>query len=188
MDVIAAAVYHPAGEGGTPMASEQIIAVASDALRGIVQAALPENTSIVLRAPAATDPQAGVWLHLFRIAQPPVARSIPVIGADGRRMRTAVQLHLDYLICAQADDTLHAHALLGMALAALGNMPVLDDGSMRALLSQPSRLDALLPAALSLQWKAIELPLAEQSGVWSAVGLPQQPGMFWRAEALWQAE
>jgi hypothetical protein len=170
------------------MASEQIIAVASDALRGIVHAALPIETTVALRALAAADTQAGVWLHLFRIAQPPVARSIPVIGADGRRMRTAVQLHLDYLICARADDTLHAHALLGMALAALGNMPVLDDVSMRALLSQPSRLDALLPAALSLQWKALELPLAEQSAVWQAAGVAQQAGMFWRGEALWQAE
>lgn len=170
------------------MASEQIIATASDALRGIVQAALPEGASAALRAPAAADTQAGVWLHLFRIAQPPAARSIPVIRADGRRMRTAVQLHLDYLIGAHADDTLQAHALLGMALAALGNLPVLDDASLRPLLSQPGRLDALLPAALSLQWKAIELPLQEQAAVWQAMGVAQQAGMFWRGEALWQAE
>lgn len=169
------------------MASEQIIAVVSDALRGLVQAALPEGATAVLGAPPEAEAAEGVWLHLFRISQPPVMRTTPVIAASGKRLNRETQLHLDYLVCGRAVDRLQAHALLGMALTELGNRPMLEDRSVRPLLSQPARHDALLPGSLSLQWKALDLSLLDQAAVWQASGAAQQAGMFWRADVNWRA-
>lgn len=170
------------------MASDQIIAVVSDALRGLVQAALPDGAVAELGAPPRhADAAEGVWLHLFRIAQPPVMRTTPVIAASGKRLNRETQLHLDYLICGQAGDRLQAHALLGMALAALGDRPIMEDRIVRPLLSQPVRHDALLPGSLSLQWKAVDLSVLEQAAVWQASGAAQQAGMFWRADVNWRA-
>lgn len=169
------------------MASENIIAVVSDALRGQVQAALPEGAAAMLGVPRQADVFEGVWLHLFRIAQPPVMRTTPVIAASGKRLNRETQLHLDYLICGQAPDGLQAHALSGMALAALVDQPMLGDRELRPFLSQPHRHDALLPGSLSVQWKALDLPLLEQAAVWQASGTPQQAGVFWRADVNWRS-
>lgn len=169
------------------MASEQIIAVVSDTLRGQLQAALPEGALAMLGVPRQAPAIEGLWLHLFRVGQPPVMRTTPVIAASGRRLNRETQLHLDYLVCTQAGDGLQAHAMLGMALAALVDRPMLGDQELRPFLSQPQRHDALLPGSLSVQWKALDLPLLEQTAVWQASGIPQQAGVFWRAEVNWRS-
>ena len=169
------------------MGSEQIIAVVSDVLRGQVQAVLPEGAVAALGAPRQEDAVEAVWLHLFRITQPPVMRTTPVIAASGKRLNRETQLHLDYLICGEAIDALQAHALSGMALTALIDQPMLGDRDLRPLLSQPQRHDALLPGSLSVQWKTLDLPLLEQAAVWQASGMPQQAGVFWRADVNWRS-
>jgi len=168
------------------MSSDQLIAVMSDAMRGLLQAAMSSGSSVVLAAPHE-DAQDGLVLHLFRIAQPPLARASPVIGSDGRRLRQATNVHLDYLITGPAGDALQAHALLGTALRALGEVYVFDEVSLQPLMSRPDRLQSLNAKTLLVQLRALDLPLAEQAAVWSACGARQRAGVFWRIEASWEA-
>lgn len=168
------------------MSSDQLIAVMSDAMCGLLQAAMPSGCSVVLAAPH-DEGQDGLALHLFRITQPPLARASPVIGADGRRLRQATNVHLDYLITGPANDPLHAHALLGTALRALGEVYVFDEASLQPFLSQPQRLQSLDAKTLLVQLRTLDLPLAEQAAVWSACGAKQRAGVFWRVEANWEA-
>lgn len=170
------------------MSSDQLIAVATDALRGLMQAALPAGSAVRVGPPSDGEAVSGLSIHLFRIATIPALRQAsPVIRADGQRLRAQVGLQLDYLICGQGGEPLAELGLLGTALAALGDSPVREGHSLPALLSQPERLASLSPGLLTLQWRVLDLPVEQVSGVWLASGMRQQGGVFCRAEAVWQA-
>lgn len=171
------------------MSQETLIAVVTDALRGQVQAELPAELRVSLGETApAGEGTAGVSVHLFRVALPIVARSVPLLSGDGRRLRPEMNLQLDYLLVGRADDALRAQASLGTAMRALLQAPMQQEESIRSLLSRPELLDALLPASLSVHWKALELPLQEQAAVWAALGERMGNGMFWRADVAWQGK
>ena len=59
--------------------------------------------------------------------------------------------------------------------------------SLAALVSQPERLEAVGPGSLGIQWRVLDLPVDQVSGVWLASGMRQRGGVFCRAEAVWQA-
>lgn len=171
------------------MTQNALIAVSSDALRGLLQSAMPATVNVQLAAPSAEAAVAeSVSLHLFRIASPPAARAVPVLGADGRRLHAAQLLHLDYLVDARAADPLQAQQLLGTALHALVRLPLIDLPGIGPLLSQPERLDTLLPASLGITFKALDLPLAEQAALWRSLGVSARGSLYWRAEVLWQSQ
>jgi len=167
------------------MSSDGLIAVMSDALRGLLQGAMPDGAEVALAAPG--DAAGGLSLHLFRVAQPPMTRSAPVLGSDGKRLRQAVNVNLDYLVAGPAGDALQAHALLGAAMRAFGQVFVYDDHSIKSLLSDPARLAALKAKSLLVQLKPLDLPLEEQCSVWQASGSKQRAGLFLRVEAAWEA-
>lgn len=171
------------------MSQENLIAVASDALRGQVQAALPSERQVLLgSAPSASGAAEGVVVHLVRVTMPPMARSVPLLAGDGRRLRPEMNLQLEYLLVGHGSDALHAQVCLGAAMRALLQAPMLsDEHAIRPLLSRPELLDPLLPAVtLSAHWKALELPLSDQAAVWAAIGGKMGNGVFWRADVSWQ--
>lgn len=170
------------------MASDQLIAVATDALRGLVESAVPAGTPVMLGAPSPEgEPIPGLSVHLFRIGQLPVVRATPVLGTDGRRMRPEVGLQLDYLISGLGGEPLQELGLLGNALQAMGDSPVRERDGLGALLSQPDRLNSIAAGAVTVQWRVLDLPLDHQCQVWTASGMPQRGGLFCRAEVVWQA-
>lgn len=60
------------------MSSDQLIAVATDALRGLVQAALPLGTPVVVGLPSPEgEDLSGLSVHLFRIGVLPLVRAVP---------------------------------------------------------------------------------------------------------------
>ena len=170
------------------MSSDQLIAVATDALRGLIQSALPTGTSVLVGPPSPEGEEvSGLSIHLFRIGLQPVVRAVPVLGPGGRRMRPEVGLHLDYLVSGLGGDPLEELGLLGTALQALADTPLPLPQTLPALLSQPERLAALQPGSLSIQWRVLDLPVDQVSGVWLASGMRQRGGVFCRADAVWQA-
>ena len=170
------------------MSSDQLIAVATDALRGVMQAAVPPGSAVLVGAPSPEGGEvSGLSVHLFRIGLLPLVRAVPMIGADGRRVRPELGLQLDYLISGLGGEALQELGLLGTALQALADSPVRERQSLPALLSQPDRLSALSPGALTIQWRVLDMPLDQVSGVWLASGMRQRGGVFCRAEAVWQA-
>ena len=170
------------------MSSDQLIAVATDALRGLLQAALPAD-SVVLVGPPSPEGQevSGVSLHLFRIGtNPAVRQAAPVARGDGTRLQPPFGLQLDYLISGLGGEALEELGLLGAVLQALMDSPVREGDSLAALLSQPERLAAMSPGSLKLQWQVLDLPIEQVSGVWLASGMRQRGGVFCRAEVVWQ--
>jgi hypothetical protein len=170
------------------MPQDALIAVVTDALSGQLQSTLPAEVSVSLGLPAdARRKVEGIIVHLFRTSMPPTARSVPLLGNDGRRLRPEINLQLDYLLVARSHDRLQAHVWLGIALRSLLQSQIQQEESIRPLLSKPELFDSLLPASLSLHWKPLELPLQEQAAVWVAVGeKTMEAGSFWRVDATWQ--
>ena len=170
------------------MSSDQLIAVATDALRGLMQAAVPSGMPVLVGPPSPEgEAMSGLSVHLFRIGVLPLVRAVPTIGADGRRVRPELGLQLDYLISGLGGEALQELELLGTALHALVDAPVRDRQALPALLSEPDRLSALSPGAFTVQWRVLELPVDQQCQVWVASGMRQRGGVFCRAEAIWQA-
>ena len=170
------------------MSSDPLIAVATDALRGVVQAALPAGSVVCIGPPAPGEVQLpGLSLHLYRIGVMPLVRAVPVLGADGRRMRPEIGLQLDYLLSGLGGEALEELGLLGRALQALSDSPVRERASLAALVSQPERLEAVGPGSLGIQWRVLDLPVEQASAVWLASGMRQRGGLFCRAETVWRA-
>jgi hypothetical protein len=170
------------------MSSDQMIAVATDALRGLVQAALPSGSAVLVGPPSPEGEElAGLSVHLYRIGVLPLVRAVPVLGSDGRRMRPEIGLQLDYLVSGLGGEALEELALLGAALHALVDSPVRERQSLQGLLSEPERLASLAPGSLTLQWRILDLPVDQVAAVWQASGMRQRGGVFCRAEAVWQA-
>ena len=170
------------------MSSDQLIAVATDALRGLMQAAVPPGLPVLVGPPSPEgEALSGLSVHLFRIGVLPLVRAVPTIGSDGRRVRPELGLQLDYLVSGLGGEALQELELLGTALHALVDSPVRERQSLPVLLSEPDRLSALSPGSFTVQWRVLELPVGEQCQVWVASGMRQRGGVFVRAEAVWQA-
>src|SRR5687768_15723844 len=135
-------------KGEVAMSSDQLIAVATDALRGLVQAALPPGTPVIVGLPSPEGEElSGLSVHLFRVGVLPLVRAVPMIGPDGRRVRPELGLQLDYLVSGLGGEALQELGLLGKALHALADAPVRERQSMAALLSEPDRLAAMSPGS-----------------------------------------
>lgn len=170
------------------MSSDQLIAVATDALRGLMQAAVPPATAVVVGPPSPEGEElSGLSVHLYRIAVLPLVRAVPVLGNDGRRKRPELGLQLDYLISGLGGEALEELGLLGAALQALTDSPVRERQRLPELLSQPDRLSTVSPGTLTIQWRVLDMPADQMSGIWLASQMRQRGGVFCRAEAVWQA-
>jgi hypothetical protein len=170
------------------MSSDQLIAVATDALRGLIQAAVPPGTAVIVGPPSPEGEElSGLSVHLYRIGVLPLVRAVPVLGNDGRRKRPEIGLQLDYLISGLGGEALEELGLLGTALQALADSPVRERQLLPELLSQPERLSTLSPGTLTIQWRVLDIPIDQVSGIWLASGMRQRGGVFCRAEAVWQA-
>ena len=166
------------------MSSDDLIALASDALRGLLQSALPAGVPVVAGAPEDTG--AGLWLPLLRIPEPAEWRQAPGAGEDPAARRRDLHLRMDYLVAGAADEALQAHALLGAALHVITDQPVLDRNHLAPLLSQPHRLTATPASELVLRWRLLDLSLAEQATLWIASAAAQRAGLFVQGDVVWR--
>ena len=114
------------------MATHQAIAAVSLALKGLLDRALPKDefpdAAIELLQPGdyATGMAEGVSLLLYRVAINHTQRNLPPRNAlDGTRFRPPLPVDLHYLLSAWSDDADTQQSLLGWAMRALEDTPIL---------------------------------------------------------------
>ena len=169
------------------MSSDEVIALATDALRGQLLSGLPGDATVIVGAPSLEGRAvSGLFVQLLRVGIDPVVRNAPVRVGDVGHASPALGLQLDYLVGGLGGEALAELGLLDAALQWVLGAPRHDRESVGAVLSQPERLAALSPGTLGLRWVLLDLPLDQVSGVWVACGMRQRAGVFARGEVSWR--
>lgn len=170
------------------MSLQEPIALATDALRGHVQALLSPARTVVGGAPSPAEPGApGVFVLPLRIAVSSAVRNrIPARNADGTRAHPALDLELDYLIAGLGGEGLAELAMLDAVVRWLYASPM----SVHKAPGEDSpgserRTDAASDT-LTVRWGLLDVPLEQTAQIWSASGMPQRAGIFVRANLSWQ--
>lgn len=171
------------------MASPEVMALVTDALRGQLVFALPAGTHVVVGAPSMEAPAGeGVFVHVLRTAVSNVRRNDGIQRrADGSLLRAPLHLELDYLIAGQGGEALAELALLDAVLQWVDAAPVRTHEAMADGLSQPARWAALAPGSLTVRWVMLDLSLEQAAAIWAATGMRQRASVFLRAEVQWRA-
>lgn len=171
------------------MSSDELIALATERIRGQLLSVLPVDATVIVGLPSP-DGQAvsGLFVHLLRIGIDPAVRNAPApVGELGYAL-PGLGLQLDYLIGGLGGEALAELGLLDAALQWVLGAPRRDRESLPEVLSQPERLAALSPGILGLRWVLLDLPLDQVSGVWVGCGMRQRAGVFVRGEVSWRME
>ena len=170
------------------MSSDEVIALATDALRGQLLSVLPGDATVIVGAPSLEGQAvSGLFVHLLRIGIDPAVRNAPAPVGEVGHASPALGLQLDYLVGGLGGEALAELGLLDAALQMVLGAPRHDRESVGAVLSQPERLAALSPGALGMRWVLLDLPLDQVSDVWVASGMRQRAGVFVRGEVSWRA-
>jgi hypothetical protein len=116
------------------MAGYPAIAATSEAILGLVQraAAGSEFAGVMFKhyqASSFEQPmQEGIALYLYRVTVNG-NRNLPArVGLDGRRFAPPIPLDLHYLVIAWATDAIRQQRLLGFAIRAIEDTPILPAG------------------------------------------------------------
>lgn len=154
------------------MATYQAIAAVSQALKGLLDRALPKDefpdAAIKLLQPAeyANGMAEGVSLLLYRVAINQTQRNLPTRNApDGTRYRPPLPVDLHYLLSAWSDDADTQQCLLGWAMRLLGDTPVLAGN-----LINPFTLEKpVFRADESVELVSDPLPLEQWLALWATL-------------------
>ena len=174
------------------MSLDPIVAVVTDALRGLLHEGLPALPAPLSAARVAVGLAAGddaplpPELAVQLVALAPVQASArPPRRGEGPRPPQV--LDLDYLVAARAADPLDADALLGFALDKLAREPVVNPLRLAALVD-PARLARLGPDnPRSLTLLPMPLPVAEATALWRALRQPLRPALSYRVRVSCEA-
>ena len=173
---------------GIAMSSLELLALATDALRGQLQSVLPPGAEVIVGVPSREGQAvSGLFVHLLRFGIDPAVRNAPARAGEAGHASPALGLHLDYLIGGLGGEALAELGLLDAALQMVLDAPRHDRGSVTAVLSQPERLAALSPGTLGLRWVLLDLPLDQVSGVWVGCGMRQRAGVFVSGFIAWRS-
>lgn len=171
------------------MSSDELVALATDALRGQLLSVLPGDATVIVGAPSLEGQAvSGLFVQLLRIGVDPVVRNAPARVGDVGHASPALGLQLDYLVGGLGGEALAELGLLDAALQWVLGAPRHDRESLAEVLSQPDRLAALSSGTLGLRWVLLDLPLDQVSGVWVGCGMRQRAGVFVRGEVSWRSE
>jgi hypothetical protein len=128
----------------------------------------------------ASPMSAGVSLYLYRLTVSANRNLPPRIGPDGRRRRPPIPLDLHYLLTAWAEDAIRQQRLLGFAIRALEDTPVLPAGVLNQHAPEP---DLFGPAeTVELVFEAISLQ--DESAVWYIAQNREQPSATYVARMV----
>lgn len=121
------------------MASANAIAAVGQAILSLIAAAVPhdEFLSAQFEMYQAKDFQSpmdeGISLYLYRITPAGEIRNYPPrVAPDGRRYRQALPINLHYLLSSWARDAVKQQRLMGWAMRALEDTPILPAGVLNA--------------------------------------------------------
>jgi hypothetical protein len=173
------------------MAGTDAIAATTDAIRTLldgvakdsatfstVNVAIFQSDDLQTPLTAETSPSVSVLLH--RVSVSPARRNAPVrIGPLGERYRPAIPLDLYYLVTAWAGDPRMSQRLLGWAVRALEDAPILPS----ALLNDNGWDGTFSPEeTVELTWA----PLTPQDefDIWQVAQTNQQPSASYVARTV----
>jgi hypothetical protein len=160
------------------MARYQAIAATGQAILGLLADACPkpefDGARFELFQPkdfgSAIDE--GVTLYLYRIAINGSRRNLPpTVGPDGKRYRPPIPLDFHYLLTAWAKTAARQQRLLGWAIRALQDVPVLPASFLATYAPEP---DVFRPGeAVELIFDS--LTLQDMNNLWSAAKITPPP-------------
>lgn len=159
------------------MALTPAIAATSEAVLGLVQSAArgTEFNGVTFAHYQASNFQSpmseGISLWLYRVTVS-ANRNLPArIGRDGVRTRPPIPLDLHYLVTAWAGDAIKQQRLLGFAVRALEDTPVLPAGVLNQHGPEP---DVFRPdETVELVFES--LSVQDASYVWEVAQTKEQP-------------
>lgn len=123
----------------------------------------------------------GISLYLYRIGLNAARRNLPVrIGLDGLRYRAPLPVDLYYLMTAWAKSAERQHRLLGWAMRALEDVPLLSAGLLNDIGPEP---EIFFPNE-TVEMVFDPLSLQDMYNIWSTMKVSPQPSASYVARAV----
>ena len=183
------------------MANALAIAAVSQVLQHLLQAGatrddlemfLDREVRVTVQPPGDDGQLARINLFMYHALESAHARSAgaPHFDQDGERVNYApLLLDLRYCVTAYASDDFQSEILLGSAVTALHEMPVLSRQNVLAVLEQDGSETSLLHSGLAEQVERIRIRhrnLSEDtaSRVWSAFQTPYRASAFYEVSVV----
>lgn len=168
------------------MALYTAIAATSQTIAGVLRrAATPGEFSgvsfeVYQGSDFATPMSQGVSVYLYRVTVN-ANRNLPArIGRDGNRHKPPIPLDLHYLVTAWAGDPVKQQRMLGFAIRALEDMPILASGLLNRNGPEP---DVFRPEeSVELVWESV--PVQDLSDVWKVAQIKEQPSATYVARMV----
>jgi hypothetical protein len=148
---------------------------------------------VVTAEPPLDDPdRTRLNIFLYRATESGAQRSqaMPTHDAEGRAIRRpTLTLDLHYAVTAYADDDFQSELMLGCAMQALNETPLLDRALIQNILSQDTSSNSLLNSRLGEQIDNIRIRhrnLSEDvfTRLWSAFHVPYRLSAFYEVSAV----
>jgi hypothetical protein len=171
------------------MASADGIAATSDGIRAVLDRAVAATTFTGLHIehfgagelqspPGSSDVVVSVWL--YRVTPSAVRRSsTQLVTVDGQTLNAPVLVDLYYLVTAWAKAPLLRQQLLGWAIRALDDTPVLP-----ASLLNDGPWHGVFRATETVELSALPLTMQEEYDVWQVAQQSQQPSASYIVRGL----
>lgn len=170
------------------MTNPLALASVSRLLKAMLQAmARQQNLAVTVSAlPPRPAPgpaeSAELSIHLYRVSQGPRDQTAGRPNPGGRIQGPKLALDLHYLVSARSSREYEAEVLLGHAMAALHETPMIANSLIQALLPDD-------PAQLASQSEIIrivpqDLSLEEMSELWRALGTEMRPAAAYQVSTV----
>lgn len=185
----------------TAMGNALSIAAVSRVLRQVVEGSVSrygldgyvgEDVIVTAEPPTEDLERTRINVFLYRATESGALRNQQLPGHDaaGRRIgRPSLLLDLHYSVTAYADGDYQSELMLGCAMQALNEVPVLDRALILSVLSQDAGANTLLDSRLAEQIENIRvrhrnLPEDVFTRLWSAFHVPYRLTAFYEASVV----
>jgi hypothetical protein len=123
----------------------------------------------------------GISLYLYRITPAGEIRNYPPrVAPDGRRYRQALPINLHYLLSAWARDAVKQQRLLGWAMRALEDTPILPAG----LLNQGGPEDTTFRPSETVELIMETISIYDMGAIWDVAKPNTQPSVCYIARMI----
>jgi hypothetical protein len=169
------------------MATAYAIAATGQAILGLLASAVPRQEFAAARfelyqAKNFQSPmEEGISLYLHRVVPANNLRNLPPrVAPDGRRYRPAMPIDLHYLLTAWAKDSVRQHRLLGWAIRAIEDTPIIPAGVLN---QHGPETDTFRPGE-SVDLIMETISVGDMGAIWEVARHHFQPSAFYVARMI----
>jgi hypothetical protein len=168
------------------MATYPAIAATSDAVLGLLQSAAvgTEFDGVAFAHYQSGDFESpmsdGVSLYLYRVTVSSNRNLPPQVGPDGRRYRPPIPLDVHYLVTAWAETAVRQQRMLGFAIRALEDTPILPAG----VLNQHSPEPNVFRPEETVELVYENLTVQDIGYIWDVAQTKEQPSATYTARMV----